>query len=244
MSGCLFIDKMFVILKKWTSRICSSVISYKLQCPAVWENRSRHLKMLNKYSDYLNAVTTQTEVHYLIFTSPNPVVIKTFAVSNKSFLTCWVLKQPSSWGTPAWRERDLRRRRRRRRRRGMQPTQGNTLGRGRGRHTSPLISKILDPKCSCPHSMSPFFSWWLNAMYMRSTATNRKGKKEALWPQITHYDRHMFLIPPWEDNHCFSLIPWKQRRNVQKLTHTSSKRFNPRTGILHFFFYYSQHPKK
>lgn len=40
---------------------------------------------------------------------------------------------------------------------------------------------------------------------MRSTAT------KALLPQIADCDRHMFLILRSEDNHCFSLILWKQR---------------------------------
>lgn len=96
------------------------------------------------------------------------------------------------------------------RRKGMQPTLGNTLGRGK---TSTYLTANFQtpwsypcPKWLCPHSTSPFFSWWLNAIYMRSTAT------KSLLPQITYCDRHMFLIVPWEDNHCFSLILWKQRK--------------------------------
>lgn len=78
-------------------------------------------------------------------------------------------------------------------------------------------------QCGYPRSPSPTFSWWLNAIYMHSATT------KALMPQIAHRDRHVFLIPPWEDNHCSS------EKNVQKLTHTSSKGFYPRDlKILQF----------
>lgn len=83
---------------------------------------------------------------------------------------------------------------------------------GRGKKPAYLSTNFQSPwsypspKCICPHSTSPFFSWWLNAIYMRTTAT------KALLPQIAYGDRHMFLIRPWEDNHCFSLILWKQRK--------------------------------
>lgn len=92
----------------------------------------------------------------------------------------------------------------------MQQTPGNTLGGGKKptylttNFQSPWSNS--SPKCLCPRNISPFFSWWLNAIYMHSTAT------KALLPQIAHCDRHMFLILPWVDNHCFSLILWKQRK--------------------------------
>lgn len=52
---------------------------------------------------------------------------------------------------------------------------------------------------------------------------------KALLLQIAHRDRHVFLIQPAEDNHC------SLEKNVQKLTHTSSKGFYPRDQkILEF----------
>lgn len=140
----------------------------------------------------------------LIFTLLYPFVVKTFAVQ----------QIPSNFNVENSNVKQLRNSkpdlRQTQRRRGMQQTQGNTLGRGKKptylttNFQSPWSN--ASPKCVCPHSISPFFSWWLNAIYMRSTAT------KALLPQIAHCDRHMFLILPWEDNHCFSLILWKQRK--------------------------------
>lgn len=115
------------------------------------------------------------------------------------------------------------------RRTGMQQTQGNTLG--RGKKPTYLTTDLQNPwsstspKCLCPHRISPSLCWWLNEIYMHSTAT------KALLPQTANCDGHMFLIRPWEDNRYFSLIVWKQgrKKNVQKLNHTSSKCFTPRT---------------
>lgn len=76
-----------------------------------------------------------------------------------------------------------------------------------------------------PRSLSPTFSWWLNAIYMHSATT------KALLLQIAHCDRHVFLVQPWEDNH------YSSQKNVQKLTHTSSKGFYPRdVKILQFLW--------
>lgn len=59
---------------------------------------------------------------------------------------------------------------------------------------------------------------------MHSTTT------KALLQQIAHCDGHVFLIQPWEDNHC------SLEKNVQKLTHTSSKGFYPRDWKLLQFY--------
>lgn len=59
---------------------------------------------------------------------------------------------------------------------------------------------------------------------MHSTTT------KALLQQIAHCDGHVFLIQPWEDNHC------SLEKNVQKLTHTSSKGFYPRDRKLLQFY--------
>lgn len=92
-------------------------------------------------------------------------------------------------------------------------------------HTSPLIFKRpwsnASPKCLCPRSTSALSSGWLNALYMHSTAT------KALLPQIAHGDRHMFLIPPWDHNHCFSPILWKQG-NMCKSSLALCQRLYPR----------------
>lgn len=110
-------------------------------------------------------------------------------------------------------------------RRDVEQTQGKRLG--RGKKPTYVVSKPSiwhrSHSCGYPRSLSPTFSWWLNAIYMHSATT------KALLPQIAHRDRHVFLIQPWEDNHCSS------EKNVQKLTHTSSKGFYPRDlKILRF----------
>lgn len=110
-------------------------------------------------------------------------------------------------------------------RRDVEQAQGKRLG--RGKKPAYVLSKPSIwhrfHQCGYPHSLSPTFSWWLNAIYMHSATT------KALLLQIAHGDRHVFLIQPWEDNHCSS------EKNVQKLTHTSSKGFYPRDlKILQF----------
>ena len=152
-----------------------------------------------------NSLFLSFSLHWLTGCS---LVIKPFSSTNSAQLYCWKSKCQAAEELQPWFETDPQRRR------GVQQTQGNTLGRGKKptylttNFQSPWSNK--SPKCVCPHSISPFSSWWLNAIYMRSTAT------KALLPQIAHCDRHMFLIRPWEDNHCFSLILWKQRKMCKR----------------------------
>lgn len=79
--------------------------------------------------------------------------------------TVWLLYiyPSSSWCETDSQRRDVRR------------TQGNGLGRGKkptylNSHFQRPRSNT-SPKCASPRSTSPFFSWWLNAIYMHSTAT-------------------------------------------------------------------------